>query len=336
MSSSLQTPGMRFAANQILMGLRKDLAKVSMFSTNFTADAAQKGSSLLIPVAHEGAADEFDPSSNNYSHPNGTMRYTPMKFNHRPKHSFGFTEADFNLVNGTNFWQVSGQASANAIAGAIEKAVCGLITRTNIPVSGDDKTEFTDENGEEFETGTGCSFSSANEKVLSGDLSKKSVAALRSACYDAGIPTRETILALTPVKFAELLSLLDANMYGGTEAIRDGMIPNLYGYKAVMELGSLSASTDEKLIGALIPASSIAIASRTLEVLNPKLYDEIGTMTDDKSGLVLQMRRGGDWATGQSVATVECLFGAKLVQPTKIVRLVSAATTPASGGATGV
>ena len=210
---------------------------------------------------------------------------------------------------------------------AKENAVCELINKTNIPTSGEDATEFTDENGNEFETGTGETFSSANEVVMSGDLTKKSVAALRKACHDADISVRDTILALNPVKFAELLSLLDAHMYGGTEAIRDGMIPNLYGYKAVMEMGSLSADTGENLVGALIPASAIAVASRTVDVLNPKLYDEIGTATDDNSGLVLQMRRGGDWKTGDSVATVECLFGAKLVQPTKIVRLVSSATS---------
>ena len=327
MANSLVSPGLRFAANQILMGLHKDIAKVSMFTTNFTADAAQKGSSLLIPVAIDADAADFNRDTNNYGTPNGSMRYTPMKFAHRPKHSFGFTENDFNLVNGTNFWQVSGQKSAEAVGRAIEKAVCELINKTNIPTSGEDATEFTDENGNEFETGTGETFSSANEVVMSGDLTKKSVAALRKACHDADISVRDTILALNPVKFAELLSLLDAHMYGGTEAIRDGMIPNLYGYKAVMEMGSLSADTGENLVGALIPASAIAVASRTVDVLNPKLYDEIGTATDDNSGLVLQMRRGGDWKTGDSVATVECLFGAKLVQPTKIVRLVSSATS---------
>lgn len=326
MASSLTSPGLRYAANQILMSLHKDIAKVSQFTTNFTADAAQKGSTLLIPVASDAAAEDFDRTTNNYSHYKGSIRYVPMVFDKHKKHSFGFTENDFNLVNGVSFWEASGKKSAEAVGRAIEELVAGLITKDTVKTSGDDKTTFSDESGNVI-TGTGETFSAANEVVLgAGDLTLKKVADLRKACRNADIPVRDTILALNSVKFAELLSLLDAHMYGGTEAVRDGLIPNLYGYKAVMELDSLSNGEGENLVGALIPAASIAVASRTLNILNPKLYDEIGTVTDEKSGLVMQMRRGGDWTTGDSVATVECLFGAKLVMPTKIVRLVSAAT----------
>lgn len=333
MASSLTSPGLRFAANQILMSLHKDIAKVSQFTTNFTADAAQKGSTLLIPVANDESAGDFNRSSNNYGHYQGSIRYVPMVFDKHKKHSFGFTENDFNLVNGTSFWQAAGEKSADAVGRAIEGIVAGLITKSTVKTSGTDETAFADENGE-IKTGTGEEFSSANEVVLgTGDLTLKKVAGLRKACRDADIPVRDTILALNSVKFAELLSLLDAHMYGGTDAIRDGLIPNLYGYKAVMELDSLSNAEGENLVGALIPSSAIAVASRTLNVQNPKLYAEIGTVTDEKSGLVLQMRRGGDWTTGDTVATVECLFGAKLVMPTKVVRLVSAATV--SGGSTG-
>lgn len=328
MSTSLVSPALRVAANQMLVSLHKDIAKVSMFTTNFSVDAAQKGSSLLIPVVMDGIASDFNRTSNNYASVDGYIRYTPMTFNKRPKHTFKFSEKDFTLVNGTNFWEASGVASANAVGRAIEKYVGELINKTNIPKTGNDTTEFTDDNGDAIKTGTQASFSSANEYVVgTNDLTKKTVAGFRSACAAADISVRNTILALRSDKFAELLSILDANMYGGTEAIRDGMIPGLYGYKAVMELDSLSADTNEKLIGALIPDTAIAVASRTLDLLNPKLYEEVGTLTDEKSGLVLQMRRGGDWTTGDSAATVECLFGAKLIQPTKIVRLVSAATS---------
>lgn len=326
MASSLTSPGLRFAANQILMSLHKDIAKVSQFTTNFTADAAQKGSTLLIPVATDAEAEDFDRATNNYSHYKGSLRYVPMTFNRHKKRSFGFTENDFNLVNGTGFWQAAGVKSAEAVGRSIENLVAGLIGKDTVKTSGEDETSFTDENGE-TKTGTGEKFSAANEVVLgAGDLTLKKVADLRKACRNADIPVRDTVLALNSVKFAELLSLLDAHMYGGTDAIRDGLIPNLYGYKAVMELDSLSNGEGENLVGALIPSSAIAVASRTLDVLNPKMYDEVGTVTDERSGLVLQMRRGGDWTTSDSVATVECLFGAKLVMPTKVVRLVSAAT----------
>ena len=76
------------------------------------------------------------------------------------------------------------------------------------------------------------------------------------------------------------------------------------------------------------PTNAIAIASRVLKIQNPKMYEEIGTNTDEKSGLTVQFRRGADWRTGDAYATGECLFGSALLQPTKIVRLVSEATSP--------
>ena len=85
--------------------------------------------------------------------------------------------------------------------------------------------------------------------------------------------------------------------------------------------------------------NALGIAGRTVPVLNGKLYDDIGTVTDDKSGLVIQFRRGGDWRTHVSDLTAETLFGAKLLQPTKIVRIVDTngvgATEPGPTGATG-
>jgi hypothetical protein len=83
--------------------------------------------------------------------------------------------------------------------------------------------------------------------------------------------------------------------------------------------------------------NAIGVAGRVLPVLNPKLYDEVGTVTDEHSGLTLQFRRGGAWETDRAVMTCEALFGAKLLQPTKIVRIVSEAYVGPTGpsGATG-
>ncbi len=321
MASSLFSPGLRFAANEMILSLRKDIAKVTQFTTNFTSEAAQKGSTLLVPIVSDEEASSFDRETNNYGTVDGTIKYVPMTFNIHAKHSFGFTENDFNLVNGTSFWARSGEASARAVSRKIASTVGGLITATNIPTAGDNSVTYFDGDGNEQTTANG-KFGAYNEVAVKGELTKAKVAGFRAACKAADIPVGDTILALNSVKFAELLALLDANMYGGTEAIRDGLIPFLYGYKAVMELDDLN---DENLIGALIPSSAVAIASRILPVGNPKLYDEVGTTTDDKSELTIQFRRGGDWKTGDSVATAEVLFGAKLIQPTKIVRLVSSA-----------
>ena len=320
MASSMQSAALRFASNEIIIGLQKEITKVTQFTTDFSAEAAKKGETMMIPIMLANRAENFNRATNNYGTVNGSMMYTPMTFKSNPKHSFGFTENDFNLVNGTQFWSKSGIASSEAISLRIASDVGALIHSDNIKTSGTDDTEWVDADGEPLKVEQ-PKFSANNVFNLGeGELTKLSVAKLRVACKNAKIPVSRTILALTSEKFAELLSLLDANMYGGTEAIRLGMIPGLYGYKAVMEFDEIAEG-----VGALIPDTSIAIAARVKEIQNAHLYQEVGTTTDDKSGLVVQMRRGGDWTTGDAVATAECLFGAKLIQPTKVVRLVAEA-----------
>lgn len=322
MASSMQSAALRFASNEIIIGLQKEVAKLTQFTTDFSAKAANKGETMMIPIMLANAANNFNRTNNNYGTVNGSMMYTPMTFGINPKHSFGFTEADFSLVNGTQFWSKSGVASSEAISLRIAEEVGKLISSTYIKTSGTDGTEWFDADGEAL-TVTQPTFSANNVfNIGTGDLTKLTIAKLRVACKNVGIPVSKTILALTSEKFAELLSLLDANMYGGTEAIRMGMIPGLYGYKAVMEFDEIAEG-----VGALIPDNSIAIASRVKEIQNAHLYQEVGTTTDDKSGLVVQMRRGGDWTTGDAVATAECLFGVKLIQPTKVVRLVAEAAS---------
>ena len=335
-TSSLTSPALRFAANEIIMSLRKEITPVTQFTTNFTAEAVTKGTTLLIPIIYDTEAGEFNRESNNYLTPNGSLMYTPMKFDTHIKHSFGFTANDFNLVNGTSFWSKSAESSTRALSRKIANTVFGLINATNIPTSGTDQTEITDKDGNVIgKEGTPLEFSSANEYVVGSDAFSKSTAAmLRDACDKADIAAGDTILALNPVKFAELLATLDAQLYGGPEAIRSGIVPNLYGYKAVVEVNEMPGGVGGNQIGALIPATSMAIASRILPVLNPKLYDEVGVTTDEKSGLAVQLRRAGNVSTDDSVATAEVLFSAKLIQPTKIVRLVKTAT-PSPTGETG-
>lgn len=333
-TSSLVSPALRFAANEIIMSLRKEITPVTQFTTNFTAEAVTKGTTLLVPIVYDTEAGEFNRESNNYLTPNGSLMYAPMTFDMHVKHSFGFTANDFNLVNGTAFWSKTAESSTRAVSRKIANTVFGLITPSNIPTSGTYKWDITDKDGNVIGSeGVPLEFGAWNEKVVgTGTFTKGIAAQLRAACDAADIAAGDTILALNPVKFAELLDTLDAQLYGGPEAIRSGIIPNLYGYKAVVEVNEMPNAGNQ--IGALIPATSIAVAARILPVLNPKLYDEVGVTTDEKSGLAVQLRRAGNVATDDSVGTVECLLSARLIQPTKIVRIVTA-SAPAPTGETG-
>jgi hypothetical protein len=281
---------------------------------------------MMIQFFDDGEAGEYNASTNNYLHADGSTSFIPVTFTNHPKKSFAFTPEDFLAVNGSKFWENSGTAAGRAVEIAILKTVSQYLSATNIPTSGQDK--YVDGTGRI--TGTLLDFGAWNEHVFSGTVPKDMVAIqCREACDAAEINPGECVLMLNAAAYGRVLASLDANLYGGPEAIRSGMIEGLYGFDAVMENDMLLK--DQNLIGCIIPRNAIGIAGRVLPVVNPKLYEEVGTVTDEHSGLTMQFRRTGDQATDRSVMTCEALFGAKLLQPTKIVRIVSSAYVGPTG-----
>lgn len=342
-NTSLTSPELVFAANTAILKAQRAIAKLTKFATDFTPEAAQPGSTMMIQFFDDGLASEFNEATNNYSHADGSTSFIPVTFGSHIKKSFAFTPKDYLAVNGSKFWENSGTAAGRAVEIGILLAVSKLFNATLIPTSGQDKQEDASSGRV---TGTLLDFGAWNEQVFgTGAFDKNKVAInARQYCDAAEINAGECVLMLTAKAYGEVLASLDANLYGGPEAIRYGMIEGLYGFDAVMENDLLNKTLDtstgklvdngQNLVGVIIPRNAVGIAGRVLPVLNPKLYEEVGTVTDEHSGLTMQFRRGGAWETDRSVMTCEALFGAKLLQPTKIVRIVSAAT-PAPTGETG-
>ena len=326
MASSLTSPKLIFASNKAIIAARGELAKVSLFSTNFSDEAAQPGETLKVPIFLAGAAKDFDQDSSNYEDANGSCTWVPIDFKIHKHSTFQFNDKDF-LDTSLTLWDNAGVAAGQAIGEALVGTIVGGINKTTVPTSGLDPN-YTQE-GSTGKTAGGVkipTFSAANEcvfKAESGKTLKKAVALLRGQCKKVGIKPSRSTLALHSDLFAELLDLLDSNIYGGTQSIQDGIIPRLFGFKAIMECDEW---TDDNLKGAVIQEDSLAIASRVVPVGTPSQYAEIGTTTDENTGLVLGVRRHGNPGKGANFATVECLFGYKLLQPTKVIRLVDTAT----------
>lgn len=318
--SSLTSGELVYAATQSILKAQKAIGQITKFATDFSADAVQAGSTMLIQFFDDGEATEFDIKTNNYGHADGTTSFVPVRFGHHLKKSFTFTPKDFIENNGTKFWENSGNAAGRAVSRGLFKAVSQIINKNNIKTSGDDIHES--EEGDI--TGTLLPFGTWNEAVFgTGKFSKESVSTkCREYCDAAEIDPAECVLMLNGKAYGEVLSTLDANLYGGPEAIRSGMIEGLYGFDTVMLNDQLVK--EENLLGAIIPRNALGVAGRVVPVLNPHLTVEVGTVTDENSKLTIQFRRIGDANTDSSTLTAEALVGAKLLQPTKVVRIVSA------------
>jgi len=185
------------------------------------------------------------------------------------------------------YWNKVAQAAANGIKASISRELGGLFTTT------------------------ACT---GGTTVLSGDVTKVKLAKLRKQCLGR---TAETVLALSPDLYAEALALFDTNVIGDSNAIRNGAVGNLYGFKSVIQMKDLP----DGVVGALIPDNSVAIASRAVTVGDPSCYSEVGTVSDE-FGFALTFLRHGSAAKGKGFLNATCLWGAALVQPDKI-RLIT-------------
>ncbi len=126
------------------------------------------------------------------------------------------------------------------------------------------------------------------------------------------------IVAMKPTQFATVLGQLDSNIYGGSEAIRLGVVDGLYGFKAFVCAPNLPEGVD----GAIICDTAVGVASRYLFPGTEGAYPQAWSATDE-SGFTIGYRRFMDLATGSNKFAGDVLFGAKILQPSKIVRLVS-------------
>lgn len=292
-TSIAEIPGISYAAGKAIIGAQRALARVSAFTTNFSDETVNSiGDALVVKVFKGGEASVFNVDTNDYETTDGSMEQVTIKFDTHLKHTFSFTDEEATKFNTTGIWADAGKIAGKVLARGIEKFVTQKITADAISAT--------------YSLGT---------------VSKANIAKLRKKCAEVGADPADSVLLLAPDQFADLLALLDSNVYGGAEAIKNGKIDGLYGFKAVMEGTQLPTGT----IGAVIPETAIVVASRKVPVNCKANYEEVGEMVDENSGLVLGMRRHGAPAKGHNFATLEVLMGCELVQADKCVRLVTSA-----------
>lgn len=294
--SSLTSANLVFAANKAIIGARPALAKIGLFATDFSDEVVQPGSTIKIQLFGAGTAETFDASTANYEHNTNSVTQVSITFDKHIKCTYNFTDKDFASDKLTgSVWDRAGIAGGKDVAKGILDAVAAQINSTN------------------------CTGSVS--ATLGASFSKADLAKLYSACYELGIDPAETNLVLKPSYYAQMLSLFDAAVYGGVEAVRSGVVPGLYGFANVICLqphvtGESTAATDD-FNCALIPANGLVVAGRVVPVDSPSAYEEIGTQVDENTGMVLGVRRHGAAATGTNWMTIEGLFGVAVAQGAK-------------------
>lgn len=277
---------LKAASESAVMAAHKNLAKLSLFAKNFSELQGVPGKSIAVPVYDLSAAAAFVAGTNDYGTGSNEIGGELITLDQHLVKSVSITDVE-EAETGIRWAADTAYALADMLTRGVNDYVFGLINATNVELSADTPT------------------------------TKATVAGLYAIAEGNDIPVDQCIVALKPTQFAGVLSALDYNIYGSTDAIRLGVIPGLYGFKGFV----CAPNLPEGVNGAIICDTAVGVASRYLFPGTDGAYPQAWAATDD-SGFTIGYRRFMDLGAGSNKFAADVLFGAKLLQPSKIVRLV--------------
>ena len=277
---------MKVAAEASIQAMHAEMAKLQDFVHDYTELEGRKGEAIAVPVIDLSASAEFDADTNNYCNGQNEVDGAIVNLDKHFVKSVMITDRQLAATD-FNWLRDIATAETNVIARSINKYVFGLINETNCPLS-------------------------ATLDVTS----KTAVANLYKIATDNDIPVGDAVVVLGPVDYEKVLSHLDSNVYGGSEAIREGRIPGLYGFRAFV----CSTFLNEGLKGAIVSRDAIGLASRYLEPMEGAYPD--AWRGSDGDIATIGLGHFSNLCTGRRYLACEALFGAKVLQKNKIVRLV--------------
>lgn len=286
----LTSPGVIRSTNEILIGLKPTITMVRQFVADLSSDLADYGAKIRVPMLSAGAVENYgddncgDTNTGNFEHVTGGLGEAWVTLSNTPKITIPITQKDKLEVANDSFWGRCAEAGVDAIGKAISKAVCDNFTKANIEPDG------------------------TTRKVVMASVTKNAIAKLRTKAASKG-RVSDYVLMLDGEYFADLISLLDSNVFGGTDPIQDGVVPNLYGFKAII----CSYDLPEGIKGVLVPANGLAIAVRPLSIPDPSAYPEYGVQADENGFAVTAMRHTS-FATGKCFYNVATNVGTELLR----------------------
>lgn len=220
---------LKAASESAVMAAHKNLAKLSLFAKNFSELQGVPGKSIAVPVYNLSAAASFVAGSNDYGTGSNEIGGELITLDQHLVKSVSITDVE-EAETGIRWASDTSYALADMLTRGVNDYVFGLINATNVSLSADTPT------------------------------SKATIAGLYAIAEDNDIPVDQCVVALKPTQFAGVLSCLDYTVYGSEDAIRNGVIPGLYGFKGFVCAPNLPKGVN----GAVICDTAVGVASRYL------------------------------------------------------------------------
>ena len=276
---------MKVSAEKSIEVMHAAMAPLSLFAHSYDELDGRKGELIAVPVINLSASGEFDETTNNYASGGQVVDGAEVALNKHFLQSASITDRQLGATNFNWLGDLVG-AQTRQIGRDINKYVFQMFNDTNVQLT-------------------------ATLDVSS----KTAVASLVKTAADNDINPADAIVVLGPADFYKVLAQLDSNVYGGTEAIRDGYIPGIYGFAGMV----CSTFLANGVKGVIVSRDAVGLCSRYLVPL-ADAYTDTWSASDGDIATV-GFRYFADPTTGRRYINCECLFGAAILQKNKIILL---------------
>ena len=285
--------GHELYAKKVLKVLPAQLNFLGAFSTDISDEVKDPGDKIQISLVEADAAGTFDRANNNFARPAGTPKKATVTFGDPLITGFAVTAAQARNIQ-RRWWEGKADLNVNSIAASASTAVTNLVT---------------DSNFEKVVTNVGNAASFVKSGV------GKIAAAVSNATNKLRV--KFSTLALSGEYFYALASSLDANVYGGSEPVKNGVIPGLLGFNKVMLMHGYDG------VGFVCEPSAIAFGARAFRPVDDTPYRAVREIKDPESGLTLTLVEYPDGPTGDLSESVTCQIGAAVGDAGALVRLTA-------------
>ena len=296
MSNTLGGVNLAAIAQRSLDTLVPKLPALKVFTTDFSDEVAQKGASVTTRVASAPtvgalttgyAANEQESTTTAKTVTLGAVRGLVV----------GFTDEEWSKSS-VRLDDIFIRPGVNAICGDMIATAMGLIKV--------------------------AAFGAAGFVGAASAFDEDDVADLSKALTDANVPKDDRSLVLNTAFFNALLkqdAVKLAYAYGGSEAIRQGTIPNLHGFKVLEYTGVPNNS--ENLTGFACAPQGIIVAAR-VPATPDNFPGEIENAVDPETGFTLQLRKWYSADAGKHFLSIASIYGAAVGVAGNLTRIVTA------------
>jgi hypothetical protein len=286
------TTGQEIYSNKFISGLTKALAALKAFSTSFTDEARETGEYVKVPLVSADAVAAWNATSNNFVRTAATLKQVSVDLASRIIAGFAITSDQMNYFR-PNWWEGKADLNVQEVADTLLDAVAALVTAETYGDAATDKTN-----------------------VALASFNRKAVSAIRAAAVKRKMRPVRSALCLNPDFFSALLSDLDANVYGGKEAIVGGAIPGILGFRSIVEIPQLDTP------GFICHPDAIAVATRKVSLADESVYKLVRDITEPETGLTMTnvvLAYGPDGSLNNSIS---CSYGVAVGNDGSLMRLV--------------